>query len=154
VHGLAVCAVLAGARHAPVLEHAVQVDAPAPLYVPTAHERPAAAMVEPAGTVCDGVTVYAPAPPLVPEMNAVMVVPAVTPTPESVAPTASTPDATAETVSVVPAMPPVTAAEPEPVGQKEPARQGVPAGDAAPAAHVVPALHGNDVAAVLPVAVQ
>ena len=137
-----------------MLEHAVQVAAPTMLYVPTAHDRPAAVMVEPAVTVCDGVTVYVPAPPLVPEINAVMVVPAAKPTPESVAPTVSAPDATAVMVSIVPAMPPIAAAEPEPAGQNEPAVHAAPAGDAAPAAQVVPALHGFDVDVVLPVAVQ
>ncbi len=115
-HGFALDAVLPSARHAPVLGHAVQAAAPALLKVPTAHERPAAVSTVPPETVCDGVTVYEPAPP-VPDPSAVMVVPAATPAPESVAPTASAPDATAETVSVVPVMPPVAAAEPEPVGQ-------------------------------------
>ncbi len=74
--------------------HAVHAAAPDVMDVPA--------------TVCVVLTVYDPAPPAVPETNAVMVVPATTPMPESVAPTASVPDATAVTVSVVNAMDAVT----------------------------------------------
>ena len=136
-----------------MLGHAAQAAAPAPLYVPTAHERPAAASAVPPETVCEGVTVYVPAPP-VPDPSAVMVVPAATPGPASVWPTASAPDATAETVSDVPAIAPVATAPPVPEGQKEPTGHAVPIGDVAPAAQTVPALHGFAVAAVLPAAVQ
>ncbi len=83
-----------------------------------------------------------------------MVVPVATPAPESVEPTASAPDVTAEMVSAVPAMPPVRTAEPEPSGQKEPATHAAPVDDDAPAAQVVPAAHGCAVADVLPVNVQ
>jgi hypothetical protein len=110
-------------------------------------------MAVPAVTVCESETVYVPAPPA-PDPNDVMVVPAVTPAPESVMPAASTPDTTAMTVSVVPEMSPVTATAPVPAGQKEPAAHAAPAGDAEPGAHAVPALHGFAVAAALPVVVQ
>jgi len=56
-------------------------------------------------TVCERDTVYVPVPPL-PPTNAVMVVPLVTPDPESAISTSSTPDVTAETVRVVPEIAP------------------------------------------------
>src|ERR1700757_4570311 len=65
-------------------------------------------------TVCDELTVYVPFPP-VPLPRAVIFVPGVTlvfarPSPISVCPTASVPEVTAVTVSVVPAIEPVTIA--------------------------------------------
>ena len=62
---------------------------------------PAYSVVE--ETVCELLMVYVPVPP-VPVPSAVMYVPAVTPVPSTVCPTASVPEATALTVSVVVAM--------------------------------------------------
>src|SRR3954471_1762990 len=67
------------------------------------------ALIVPETTVCEVSTLYVPVPP-VPETNPLILVPAVTPTPERVAPTARTPDATAVTVNVVPEIEPVTTA--------------------------------------------
>jgi len=104
--------------------HAVPAAAPAAQYRPAPHafavaealpddkQNPGAhvsapARVAPAVTVCEGETVYVPTPP-VPELKAVMTVPATTPGPESTMPTSSAPEVTEVTVSVVPEMPPNT----------------------------------------------
>jgi hypothetical protein len=95
---------------------------------------PAPAVMVVEVTVCAELTVYVPMPP-VPPTRAVMVVPAATPVPTSVKPTARLPPPTADTVRVEPLMAPVTEAptlkrpsghcvtELEPSGQKLPTEQ-------------------------------
>ena len=53
-------------------------------------------------TVCDALTMYVPTPPEAPAPSAVMMVPAVTPVPESATPTVSKPEVMPVTVSVPP----------------------------------------------------
>ena len=61
-------------------------------------------------TVCDGLTVYVPALPVVPDSWVTTYVPAVTPVPESNIPGIMSPDVTADTVKVVVAIDPVKTA--------------------------------------------
>ena len=95
---------------------------------PTTIGAVAPAMVVPATTVCDVLTVTAQGKALSTEQEPpVTVVPAAMPAPESIMPTASVPDVMPVTESAVPAMPPVKDAlgndggAPRPAGQKKPA---------------------------------
>ena len=58
-------------------------------------------------TVCDVLTRYVPSPPLVPVRKLVIVVPAATPRPIMVSPTATVPATAPVTVSVVPVIEPL-----------------------------------------------
>ena len=107
-------------------------------------------------TDCDTLIVYVPAPP-VPERIAVMVVPVVTLEPDAartIWPTASVPEGDPVTVSVEPAIVPMSEMAPVPDGQKEPIGHAVPEADVAAAMHQYPALHGFALSDALPVAVQ
>ncbi len=86
MHKFALEETLPSARQAPVLGHALHTAALEPLKVPTAQEKPAPVMAVPEDTVWVGDTAYVPAPP-VPELKAVMVVPAAIPAPVSAMPT-------------------------------------------------------------------
>jgi hypothetical protein len=110
--------------------------------LPAAAQKPAAQESAPVravlATVWAGVTVYVPAPPA-PVPSAVMVVPAATPAPDSAVPTNSALEATAVTVSTLPAIAPVTLAPSaagaagRPWGQKKPAGHALVVPAACPA---------------------
>ncbi len=105
--GHATPAVTPAAQYVPAAHACAVADAlPAATQEPGAHVS-APERVVPAATVCEGDTAYVPAPP-VPEVKAVMTVPAATPGPESAIPTSRAPEVTAETVSVAVEILPVT----------------------------------------------
>ena len=66
---------LASAKQEPA-EHILHAAAPTRLYVPAEQAIPTVVMAVAVDTVCDTLTVYVPAPPVVPAFRAVMVVPA------------------------------------------------------------------------------
>jgi hypothetical protein len=107
-------------RHEPA-GHAVHEPAPAALKKPGAHATPTPVSVLDA-IVCDALTV----PAHVPEVQGFgesvrMVVPVATLVPVMTMPTEREPDATAEMVSAVPAISPVTPGAAKPAAQNDPA---------------------------------
>jgi hypothetical protein len=107
-----------------LLKDAVPVPEPTPVVVNVAPTAGCLVIVVADETYCDGLIVYVPFSP-VPVPRAVIVVPAVIPVPLIVAPTASVPEDTPETVNVVPAalaplliVPVTTAAAVAPIATK------------------------------------